>query len=541
MNLKSIFLFTAIGAVAAISRAELPQADFRVVPLPNSIEEVKCGKNFLLTKDCPIVCGEDTLNARLLAQDIVRSTGMKLNVIQKQTKKGAASIKFVVDSKIENPEGYQLKVDDKGVTVAASSRSGLFYGCKTLSKALPQHKTDSVEIPAMKVTDAPRFAYRGMLLDCGRHFFPVEDVKTFIDMLALHNMNTFHWHLTEDQGWRFEVKKYPILTEVGSKRRGTEIGWEVGLNDSIPHGGYYSQDDCRDIVKYAAERNITVIPEIDIPGHTTSLLACFPEVGCTGGPYKVSDHWGVHQDIVCAGNDSTFEILRDVLDEVCEVFPSEYINIGGDEAPKTRWAECPKCQARIEAEGIQGTDSRTKESALQGWFTHEIEKYLNNKGRKVIGWNEIAESGAAASSAIMNRHDSLATSQYAHEGRDVVVNTSEYCYFDYPQGSDLRLEPKLFPLGQPVVLSQVYSLEPVPSGLSEDEKKHILGVQANVWGEFINRLLLIQYQSLPRMAAMAEVQWTNPGNKNYKDFLHRLPKMRKSYDSHGYFHKTHFE
>ncbi|WP_304382406.1 beta-N-acetylhexosaminidase, partial [uncultured Duncaniella sp.] len=331
------------------------------------------------------------------------------------------------------------------------------------------------------------------------------------------------------------------LTEVGSKRRGSEIGWSVGLNDGVPHEGFYTQDDCREVIRYAAERNITVIPEIDIPGHTTSLLACFPEIGCTGGPYSVSDHWGVHEDIVCAGNDHTFEILRDVLDEVCEVFPSEYINIGGDEAPKTRWEQCPKCQARIEKEGIIATDGHSKESALQGWFTHQIEQYLNKKGRKVIGWNEIAESVASASSAIMNRYDSVATANAVREGRDVVVNTSAYCYFDYPQGSDLRLEPKLFPLGETVGLSRVYSLEPVPAGLTEEEKSHILGVQANVWGEFIDRLLLVQYQTLPRMAAMAEVQWTEPANKNYKDFLHRLPNMRKSYDTNGYFHRAHIE
>lgn len=540
MKLK-ISLFIIASCVFLSAYSALPGADFRVVPLPNSIEKMDGARPFILTKDCPVICGNDTLTARLLSEDIERATGLRLEIQTKSADKKKPSIKFVRDGSVDNPEGYQIKVNDKNISIIASSRAGLFYGCKTLAKSLPQSNSDSIVVPAVRISDAPRFAYRGMLLDCGRHFFPVEDVKTFIDMLALHNMNTLHWHLTEDQGWRFEVKKHPLLTVVGSKRRGSEIGWEVGLNDSIPHGGFYTHEDCRDIIKYAADRNINIIPEIDMPGHTTSLLACYPEVGCTGGPYKVSDHWGVHEDIVCAGNDRTFEILQDVLDEVCDVFPSQYINIGGDEAPKKRWENCPKCQARIEEEGITATESRSKESALQGWFTHRIEKYLNGKGRKVIGWNEIAESGASASSAIMNRYDSVATAQAAREGRDVVVNTSAYCYFDYPQGSDLRLEPKLFPLGQTVALSRVYSLEPVPEGLSKEEESHILGVQANVWGEFIDRMLLVQYQTLPRMAAMAEVQWTEPGNKNYKDFLHRLPHLRKSYDRYGYFHKTHFE
>lgn len=537
---KNIIVLIA-GFIAILAYGKLPQADFRVVPLPNTIEKNEKGKSFILTKECGIECGGDTLTARLLAEDVEKATGFRLEMVKKNVKKNRPSVKFEINNSVKHPEGYEIRVNNKNIIITASTRAGLFYGCKTLFKSLPQIKADSVEIPAYVISDAPRFSYRGMLLDCGRHFFPIKDVKTFIDMLALHNMNTLHWHLTEDQGWRFEVKKHPVLTDIGSKRRGSEIGWAVGLNDSIPHEGYYSQDDCREIIRYAAERNITVIPEIDIPGHTTSLLACFPELGCTGGPYTVSDHWGVHEDIVCAGNDKTFEILQDVFDEICDVFPSEYINIGGDEAPKTRWEKCPKCQARIEKEGITASDSRTKESALQGWFTRQIEQYLNKKGRKVIGWNEIAETGASATSAIMNRYDSVATATAVREGRDVVVNTSAYCYFDYPQSSDLRLEPKLFPLGETVGLSRVYSLEPVPDGLSEEEKSHILGVQANVWGEFISKLLLVQYQTLPRMAAMSEVQWTESGNKNYKDFLHRLPGMRKVYDTHGYFHKAHFE
>lgn len=519
--------------------AALPQADFKVIPIPNSIELLK-DSPYVLTKDTKIVSTQDSITPALLARDMKVATGLDLSISPRLQKK-ETGITLVIDPKIKNPEGYLLKVGKKGITISASTRAGLFYGAKTLAKSMPQSHVDSVEVPAALVKDEPRFAYRGMLLDCGRHFFNVNDVKTFIDMMALHNMNRLHWHLTEDQGWRFEVKKHPVLTEVGSKRRGTEIGWECGLNDSIPHVGYYTQADCRDIIEYAAARNITVIPEIDIPGHTTSFLACFPETGCTGGPYKVSDHWGVHQDIVCAGNDRTFELLEDVFDEVCEVFPSEYINIGGDEAPKVRWEACPKCQERIKKENIVAQGDRSAESSLQGWFSHKIQDYLKQKGRKVIGWNEIAESGTDVSAAIMNRYDNEATKKAVEEGRDVIVNTTECCYFDYPQRSDLRLEPKLFPLGYTVGLSKTYSLEPMPEGITEDQKKHVMGVQGNVWGEFINRMLLVQYQSLPRMAAICEVGWSNPEQKDFKDFLRRLKNLRKNYDSYGYTHCAHVE
>ncbi len=535
---KFIFITAALFA-STFTYGATNKADFRIIPIPNSVDSLK-DKPYYLTSASKIVDPKDDSLAKILSEDIEKTTGLSLPIVDKLQKK-EGGISFVIDSSISNPEGYVLKVGPKGITIAGSTRAGLFYGAKSLAKAMPQMKSDSVEIAALLVKDAPRFGYRGMLLDCGRHFFKVDDVKTFIDMMALHNMNTLHWHLTEDQGWRFEVKKHPVLTEIGSKRRGTEIGWECGLNDSIPHEGYYTQADCRDIIDYAKARNIKVIPEIDIPGHTSSLLACFPETGCTGGPYKVSDHWGVHEDIVCAGNDKTFEILQDVLDEVCEVFPSEYINIGGDEAPKTRWKDCPKCQARITAEGIKAEGDRTAESALQGWFTGKVEKYLEGKGRKAIGWNEIAESGAGASAAIMNRHGQDATKKAIEEGRDVVVNTTEYCYFDYPQRSDLRLEPKLFPLGYPIGISKTYSLEPVPEDATPEQAKHIMGVQANVWGEFIDRMLLVQYQSLPRMAAISEVAWSKPEQKDYKDFLRRLKHLRKAYDANHYTHCSHIE
>lgn len=539
-SMKKFFSFFIGIIVASLScfSAEQLYADFHIIPIPKSIE-IKKGNPFVLDGETRIIYAADAdsamiRNAAFLRDFVKQATGLSLNISDEKAKKNAIVLKL--DNRIAAPEGYEIDVTDKLVKISASTDAGIFYGIQTLRKALPYGKTSNeIKIPAVIVKDSPRMSYRGMLLDCGRHFFPVEDIKTFIDMLALHNMNVFHWHLTEDQGWRFEVKKYPQLTKKGSVRRGTEIGWSVGLNDSIPYGGYYTQDDCREIVKYASERNITVIPEIDMPGHTQSLLACFPEAGCTGGPYSVSDHWGVHEDILCAGNDKTYEIMEDILDEVCDVFPSQYINIGGDEAPKTRWEKCPKCQDRIKKENIKSTPERSAESALQGYFTRRIEKYLNDKGRKVIGWNEILESGADTTSAIMNRYGEAATKEAVRAGHDVIVNTTEYSYFDYPQREDLRLEPKLFPLGRCVPVSKVYQLEPVPAGLTAEEESHIIGVQANVWGEFINMLRLAQYQMLPRMAATCETQWIAPELKVYHDFLRRLPKLTKVYDVNGYF------
>lgn len=520
----------ACGNIAAITG----HADYRIVPLPKSIQSTD-GQPFALTASTVISCQDTTqlVNARFLSAFIKEATGINIPITTAPAKKNVISLN--ISDKVSHPEGYNINVTDKSVAISAHDKAGLFYGIQTLRKALPYGASaDTVLMPQAIISDYPRMQYRGMLLDCGRHFFPVDDIKTFIDILALHNMNVFHWHLTEDQGWRFEVKKYPQLTEIGSVRKGTEIGWECGLNDCTPYGGYYTQDDCREIVRYAADRNITVIPEIDMPGHTQSLLACFPEAGCTGGPYEVSDHWGVHPDILCAGSERTFEIVEDILDEVCDVFPSAYINIGGDEAPKTRWAACPKCQQRIADENITATESRSAESALQGYFTRRIEKYLNGKGRKIIGWNEILESGANASSGIMNRYAEDATVAAVQSGHDVIVNTSAYSYFDYPQRADLRLEPKLFPLGCCIPISRVYQLEPVPAGLNPEEESHIIGVQANVWGEFISSLRLAQYQMMPRMAATCETQWIAPSQKVYHDFLRRLPRLTKVYDANSY-------
>lgn len=533
--MKQIISALTLTAIACLNgHATTADSDFRIVPIPKSIE-LQSGKPFILTGSTVVSYQDNALqrNADFLTEYIKDGTGITVTTTQQKAKSNAIQLELV-DAGIE-PEGYRISVNDKKITISATDKAGIFYGIQTLRKSLPyDSQTDTVRVPSAIINDHPRMSYRGMLLDCGRHFFPVEDIKTFIDILALHNMNIFHWHLTEDQGWRFEVKKYPELTEIGSKRRGTEIGWCCGLNDNKPYGGYYTQDDCREIVRYAADRNITVIPEIDMPGHTQSLLACFPEAGCTGGPYEVSDHWGVHEDILCAGSERTFEIVEDILDEVCDVFPSAYINIGGDEAPKTRWQACPKCQQRISDEGIKASDNRTAESALQGYFTKRVEKYLNEKGRKIIGWNEILESGANASSGIMNRYGEDATIEAAKSGHNVIVNTTAFCYFDYPQRADLRLEPKLFPLGFCIPISRVYQLEPIPAGLTAEEEANIIGVQANVWGEFISNLMLAQYQMLPRMAATCETQWIAPDQKVYHDFMRRLPKMTKIYDTHSY-------
>ena len=471
-------------------------------------------------------------NAHFLAQYINESTGLDLDI--KIGKKCGKAIVLAVDTLIAGEEAYALKVDKNRILIEGGSPKGVFYGIQTLRKAVPAETENcaSVNVPSVKIVDAPRFGYRGMMLDVGRYWFPVDFVKKFIDALALHNMNVFHWHLTEDQGWRIQIDKYPKLTTVGSVRRETMIGKDWDAFDGTPCGGFYTKDEIREVVKYAADRNITVIPEIDLPGHMMAALASYPELGCTGGPYEVATSWGIKPDVLCVGNEKTFEFLEDVFDEVMELFPSEYIHVGGDEVPRDRWRECPKCQARIRNEGLSSDSKYSAEDRLQSYCMARIEKYLNSKGRRIIGWEEILKGDVAPNATVMSWRGVASGLEAARLGHDVIMSPCQYMYFDYYQTDDVENEP--LAIGGCVTLDTVYNFEPELPEMTPEQHGYVIGVQANLWTEYISKPEYAEYMMLPRMAALSEVQWTQPDNKDWNSFVARLESLVKFYERDGY-------
>jgi len=447
---------------------------------------------------------------------------------EKRTKQKENLIQLQLKSSLEKTlghEGYNLTVTPTQIQLQAADKAGIYYGLVTLKQLLPQAiysqtKIDgtSWNIPCLQVEDYPRFQWRGMHLDTGRHFMPKEFVKKYIDLIAMHKMNIFHWHLTEDQGWRIEIKKYPKLTEVGAWRKETMVGKNSEVFDGTPHGGFYTQDEIREIVAYAKERYITIVPEIEMPGHSQAALAAYPEFSCTGGPFEVLTKWGVNKEVYCAGNDQTIAFLQDVLTEVLDLFPSEYIHIGGDECPKERWKECPKCQARIKAEGLKD------EHELQSWFIKQMDKFLTKKGRRLLGWDEILEGGLAPGATVMSWRGTEGGIAASKSGHDVVMAPNTYTYFDYYQ-ADPAGEP--LAIGGLLPLEKVYGYEPIPEALNKEEAKHILGTQAQVWTEYIATPEYAEYMALPRMCALAEVAWTPAEEKDYNNFYKRLTEHAK--------------
>lgn len=507
-------------------------ADYQVVPLPQSVALQK-GEPFVLKEGVSVACaaGDETMqrNAQFLADYISDITGIKAQTTTGKIK--GKGIRLVLDKKIKGDEAYTLTVDNKnGVTIAASTPRGVFYGIQTLRKSLPAERAAEVELPAVKIADAPAFEYRGMMLDCARHYFPMSFVKKFIDLLALHNMNRFHWHITEDQGWRIEIKKYPKLTEIGSKRKSTVIGSNSVLQDSIEYGGFYTQDEAREIVEYARQRYITVIPEIDMPGHMLAALAAYPELGCTGGPYEVGTRWGIYRDVLCIGNEQVYKFCEDVLSEIMDIFPSKYIHIGGDETPTDRWAVCPKCKKVMAEHNIDI-------KAVQGYFTNRIEKFINSKGRSIIGWDEILDGDINQSATIMCWRNVESGAKAAAKGHDVIMSPTSNMYFDYCQdGKNSKHEPTQCAGDLPV--EKVYEFVPTPDTLSAEAKKHFLGVQANLWTEYIPNVQVAEYQIMPRMAALADINWTN-GKKDFPAFKKRLEKLVKLYDHYNLVYAKH--
>ena len=529
---------TMAGFMLLSCNTEVKEANYQIIPLPQEISVMDQAAPFILSNGTKIMYPEGNekmqRNAEFLASYIKDLTGKSLAVQAGTDGKG---IILQLGGNAKNPEGYQLKVTSDQVVISGPTEAGVFYGIQTLRKSIPVAQGVDIALPAVEINDYPRFSYRGAHLDVSRHFFPVDSVKRFIDMLALHNMNRFHWHLTDDQGWRIEIKGLPELTEVGSKRTETVIGHNSGKYDGKPYGGFFTQEEAKEIVAYAAERHITVIPEIDLPGHMQAALTAYPNLGCTGGPYEVWKIWGVSEDVLCAGNDETLKFIDDVLGEIIQIFPSEYIHVGGDECPKVRWTKCPKCQDRIKALGIKADKNHTAEEKLQSFIINHAEKFLNDHGRQIIGWDEILEGGLAPNATVMSWRGEGGGIEAAKQKHDVIMSPNTYLYFDYYQSKDVEQEPEA--IGGYLPLERVYSYEPMPASLTPEEQKYIKGVQANLWTEYIPTFSQVEYMELPRMAALADIQWTNPEHKDYQDFLQRLVRMVKIYDVYQYNYAKH--
>ena len=558
-------LLLIIYAFLFICPASAQRADYNIIPLPREVK-ADTTQQFTLRSGMGIAFdNSNEENARIAAflqQWIEGSTGIRLNLTPAdktaairlaiaapvKAKKGKKAKQAPAPTEQEQ-EAYRIVVGQNGIELSAQQPVGLFRAAQTLRKSLPVQKQalTAVEFPFVQLSDQPRFSYRGVLLDCGRHFFTVTFIKQFLDALALHGCNQFHWHLTEDQGWRFEVKSLPRLAEEGSVREQTIVGpVNLRIFDGVRYGGYYTQDDCREIVRYAAERYINVVPEIDMPGHMLSALHVFPNLGCNGGPYPVGTYWGVMRDVLCGGNPETLTFLKTVFGELCDVFPSKFIHIGGDECPKERWQKCAKCQAKIkelgltsdpkvEGEGGRGSqDGRSAENKLQTYLNHEIEEFLASRGRSLIGWDEILSGGLTENAIVMSWRGTKGGIAAAKEKHRVIMSPNVFAYIDHPQLKDYSKQPRTTD-SYIVSCSKIYSFEPVvPEELTDEEQRCILGVQANLWTEHVAYPEHAFFQLLPRLGAMSEVQWCAPAQKDFDAFKARLPQLELLYERLGY-------
>lgn len=521
MKIKTLFstvLFTVGITLGSCSK----QVDrpIQITPMPNTMAITK--GSFEINKSTVIVA--KTTNeirvANYLVSKLATPTGFKLTI--KEEAPTSNFIRFTINANAsDNIEGYKLDVASDKVTIVAPSAKGLFYGVQTTLQLLPPTVESKTRVNGtawnmhnVSIQDAPRFAYRGMHIDVCRHFMPVETIKKQLDMMAILKLNTFHWHLTEDQGWRIEIKAFPKLTELGSKR--TE-------GDGSIYGGFYTQEEVKEIVKYAADRMIDVIPEIELPGHALGALTAYPEYSCTGGPFKVRSIWGVEADVYCAGKEATFDFINKIIDEVVPLFPSKYFHIGGDECPKERWKKCRLCQRRMRKEGLKN------EHELQSYFVQRVEKMLIKHGKKMIGWDEILEGGLAPSATVMSWRGEKGGIEAANQGHDVIMTPGAWCYLDHYQG-DSQVEPVA--IGGYATLEKTYSYNPVPKVLDASKAKHILGTQGNVWTEYMYTPDILEYRIYPRIIALAEIGWTNQTNKDYKDFEIRLNNLYPRMDAH---------
>ena len=510
MKFSFHLLLTCI-ALTACGESGKTTADYRIVPRPGEIAPGD-GGDFELDARTRIVCTGDgdgmRANAEFLAGYVESVVGSAPEITGPDglCDDGRAVI-LRADAPGKGGEAYEIEVSENRITVSGESDAGVFYGIQTLRKAMGAAKAAKVLFPAVRIADEPYLGYRGVMLDVGRTFYPVEEVKRIIDLAALHNLNVFHWHLTDDQGWRIEIDAYPRLTETGAFRRDTTLAGEPGT-----FGGYYTKRQIRDIVEYAARRYIEVVPEIDMPGHMTAALASYPELGCTGGPYVITSQPGVRRDILCAGNPAVFDFVEKVLEEVIGLFPSEYIHIGGDEASKQGWRTCPKCAARMRKEGLKDVDE------LQSYMIRRIETFLNAKGRRLLGWDEILEGGLAPDATVMSWRGTEGGIAAAAAGHHAVMTPSNYCYLDFCQ-DDPTTEPVA--AAAFLTLEQAYSYDPAPDSLGAGVVPMILGVQGNLWCEHVPTAEHAEHMMWPRLLAVAEVGWSAPERKDYDDFYAR--------------------
>ena len=523
--LLSVFwLVAATGVFAQTTR-------YAILPRPAKLEE-QAGL-FTLPKKASITLEKENTGLRLvagqLAERLARATGQRPAVTVSSTAK-RQGIHFALDGKgMLGKEGYALSVTPDRITITASQPEGFFYGVQSLLQLMPAEVFSPKAVagvrwtvPCCLVEDQPRFGYRGLMLDVSRHFFPVEFVKRYIDLLALHKQNVFHWHLTDDQGWRIEIKKHPKLTELGSVRKQSMIG-RYGDNkyDKTPYGGFYTQEQIRDVVRYAQERYVTVIPEIEMPGHAMALLAAYPELG--SNPDKivpVGTKWGVFEDVMFP-REETFRVLEDVLTEVMGLFPGQYIHIGGDECPKTQWRQSRFCQDLMKKEGLKD------EHELQSYFIRHMDKFITSKGRKMIGWDEILEGGLSPNATVMSWRGTEGGIAAARQGHDAIMTPGGFCYLDHYQ-ADPKTQP--IAIGGFTTLEKSYGYEPTPDSLNTEEAKRILGVQGNVWTEYMITPEYVEYMAWPRAIALAEVGWTPKARKNVDDFKQRLDMHKKRLD-----------
>jgi hexosaminidase len=514
--------------------------------IPQPVKVVRNTGSFVITSQTSLVVTnkEDNTTATFLNGYLSNYYGFVLPVVKKANKN---YIRLTSQKNIEGlkSEGYTFKSDKKGVEINGNAAIGTFYGMQTLIQLLPVEKSKNLAIAAVEVRDEPRFAYRGAMLDVGRHYFPVAFVKKYIDYLALHKMNYFHWHLTEDQGWRIEIKKYPKLTEIGSKRNGSIIGSYPGKgSDNTPEGGFYTQEEVKDIVKYASDRFITVIPEIEMPGHGSAAIAAYPELSCfpnektqlpdnmisakskeemANGRIKiVQETWGVHSDVYVP-SEFTFKFLQDVIDEVVVLFPSKYIHVGGDESPKDAWKRSEFCQQLIKEKGLKD------EHGLQSYFIQRMEKYINGKGRTLIGWDEILEGGLAPNAVVMSWRGEEGGIAAAKENHQVIMTPGSHVYLDHSQTKN----EKEVTIGGYLPIETVYSYEPIPKELNEQQAKYVLGAQGNVWTEYMANPAKVEYMIFPRLSALSEVLWSSKENKNWSGFQTKIETMKKRYTIWG--------
>ena len=501
----------------------IAQQNLNLIPKPQQIEYHS--GSFVMNSKTVIQADKNSFEAKYLQQIIKQQLGLNLEITtSSKPKSKIVFLTKIIEEKKTFKEWYNLSISKNEVIVKANEAHGIFYGLQTLIQLLPLEKSLEIKLPCLNITDEPKFQWRGMHLDVSRHFFPKEFIKKYIDYLAMYKMNTFHWHLTDDQGWRIEIKKYPKLTEVGSWRNGSMFGHYTDQTfDNIHYGGFYTQEEIKEIVAYAKERHITIVPEIEMPGHALAALASNPEFSCTGGPFEVGKTWGVLDDVFCP-KDETFTFLENILTEVIELFPSEYIHIGGDESPKVRWKSCPHCQKRIKEEHLKD------EHELQSYFIQRIEKFVNSKGRKIIGWDEILEGGLAPNATVMSWRGTEGGIAAAKQKHFVVMSPGSHCYFDHYQGES-KNEPIAF--GGYTNVEKVYSFNPIPKELSAEESKYILGAQANLWTEYINTPEHVEYMLFPRIAALSEVVWGTSNPKEYKEFEKRLIQHFEMYDKKG--------